>query len=137
MRPHAKQPATLCRAIATFMYLQRTIVVTLFLLLGTISISVSAPDMLCPAVADNPPSISIEKQDASDNTSEDGQIHVRVTGGAAPYLIKCYGPGITSEEDNNRGQITLKNLKPGKYLIVARDQEGMVTHTTVTVKGER
>ena len=69
--------------------------------------------------------ITIDKKDASSAEAKDGYINIKVEGGEAPYKVNLFSPYSSPSNHELKGnEWSIKNIKPGDYLIVVQDNTG-------------
>jgi hypothetical protein len=68
-------------------------------------------------------SIEIQKKDAISEGSEDGFIHLKISGGVSPYKIHCFSPyALPTKTEAN--ELKLSNIKSGDYVFIIQDKTG-------------
>ncbi len=77
-----------------------------------------------------------EKVNASTSNSKNGKISIKVSGGNGSYEIKYYGPG-TASESKKTDEMTIKNIIAGKYLFIAKDTDGNITHKVIMIEVDK
>lgn len=77
-------------------------------------------------------SVEITKKDASGENSSDGFIHIKVSGGEAPYSINLFSTTVKADKAKDR-ELKLNNLKPGTYLFIVQDNAKTIKRETVEI----
>ena len=75
--------------------------------------------------------VDLEKQDASDNDTEDGSIKIKITGGVPPY--RTHYLSTNSEVEQTRENSFEIKAKPGLYIFIIQDSKKTVIKKEVEV----
>lgn len=80
--------------------------------------------------------VSVEKKDASAESSKDGEIHLTVSGGVPPYKVHIFSP-YTFPYEKEGNDLMLENIGSGDYLFVIQDKSGATVSKEVKIGNSR